>query len=152
MKQLIFIYAVSILCISMLTARQKLPPDDGIKVRIVVEFGDGRTCEGWGICDVDFIITSSTDFYDRLGGIVGNVSITPDNKHLELAFTRDDLLKYQPEKLALVDGRSEVTFVEGYVFPKEVQEELNAEREVEIKPGTYPLTFIDGLFTIKFPY
>ena len=150
MKTIILLFATCALCLSILSAKGVISNAGG-KLTLMVEFGNGRDCTGWGICGVD-ILYMSDNITKAMGGIAGRLQISESERYFELAFSRDDLVKYQPEKLVFVDGRSEITIDDGFVFSKEVQDELDAEKPLEIKPGTYPLKFIDGLFTIKFPY
>lgn len=150
MKQFILIFMLGIFCLNTSYGNIWIPPDDGIKVRIILELGSGRDCDGWGICDSQFVIYS--DGFRGGGALLGSVSVSPDNNYFELTFSRDDLVKYQPDKLGFLADKSVVTFDEQYVFPSEVREAAEAEKDLVIKPGTYPLSFVEGLFTIKIPY
>lgn len=151
MKTIILLFATCIFCLSIISAESFTYPDDGGRLTVTIEFGSGRDCTGWGICDLD-VLYMSEGYARSFGGLGGRLQVNESDGYFELAFSKDDLAKYQPDKLVLVDGKSEVTFDEGFVFSMEVQDNLDAEKPLEIKPGTYPLKFIDGLFTIKFPY
>jgi len=150
MKQFILICAACLLGFSNALARPVTPPDGGGRLSVLLYIGHGRHCEGWGICDIEVLYVSDGSI---LGGAAGGrLQITPDNRYVELTFSKEDVMKYQPEKMVFLDGKSEVTFETGYVFSEEVREGLDADRDLKINPGSYPLRFVDGLFTIKFPY
>jgi len=150
MKQFILICAACLWGFSNVVAVPVIPPEGGGSLSVRFYFGNGRDCDGWGICDVDVMYVSDPKILGGLGG--GRLQINPTNNYFELTFSRDDVVKYQPEKMGFLDGKSEVSFETGYVFPEEVRKGLEAERDLIITPGSYPLHFADGLFTIKFPY
>lgn len=152
MKQFILICAACLLGFSNLLAKPITPPDGGGRLSVLLYLGHGRQCEGWGICDMDIVYISDVSVFGGGPGFGGRLQISPDNSHIELTFSRDDVIKYQPEKMVFLDGKSEVTFEEGFVFSDEVREGLEADKDLRINPGSYPLSFVDGLFTIKIPY
>jgi hypothetical protein len=150
MKQFILICAACLWGFSSVLAVPTTPPDGGGRLNVRFYIGHGRDCVSWGICDIEIMYMSDPSILGGLG--VGGLQISPDKRYFELSFSRDDVEKYQPEKMVFLDGKSEVTFETGYVFSEEVRKGLEADRDLIITPGSYPLRFVDGLFTIKFPY
>jgi len=131
---------------------------DGGSVSINFQFGNGSTCSGMGICRFGLLFNSGGPNLGAYpsgnvspGGMMGNIRLNNLDSGFELQFSKDEIVKNQPDKLVFLDGKSAVTFTERFQIPNEVREALEANQDLVIKPGTYPLTFIDGIFTIKFP-
>jgi hypothetical protein len=124
---------------------------DGGSVSISFRVGHGLDCTGWGICYLKLSFSSASG---QLGAfpMMGSIKLNNLDNGFELKFSKDELMKNQPDKLGFIDGKSEVTFTQEFQIPNEVREALESKQNLTIKPGTYPLTFIDGIFTIKFPY
>ncbi len=149
MKTLLVTFIIGILGISSMFANVRIPPTDVLKIFFIFEIGKKPSCIEWSICDVGVFFSS----WGALGGgLMGGLLVDKNKGFFELDFSRDDLIKYQPEKLALIDGRTSITFDEPYVFPKEIQKALGAEKDLLIPKGDYPVVIRDNIYTIKFPY
>lgn len=153
MKSIILIGIIWAFNFSDVTRSTNTSCVDGGSVSINLQFGHSLACTGWGICNVVLAYSSSGILegpYPR--GMKGNIILNTLDSGFELQFSKNELMKNQPDKLEFLDGKSEVTFTERFQISDEVREALEAKQDLVIKPGTYPLTFIDGIFTIKIPY
>ncbi|HUR31533.1 MAG TPA: hypothetical protein VMZ69_08860 [Saprospiraceae bacterium] len=121
-------------------------------VRILVTIGQWPGCIAFGLCGLVWYREGSNFGVPYADSPTDNILISEDMKNLEIQISRDRLLNSQPEKLDYLDGKSSVTITQSFEIPTEIKTALKAQKDLVIRPGTYPLTFIDGIFTIKFPY
>ena len=153
MKQLSIILILATFHMLPLKAHGNDPLKPLVGKKILVEIGQFPGCYLLGICRITFINSHpgglGMPYQDSKSD---NILLSEELKSFEIQLSRDRLLESQPDKLEYLDGKSSVTFTQGYDIPVEVESALNASRDLMIRPGTYPLTFIDGIFTIKFPY
>lgn len=119
--------------------------------RFIVEIGQFPNCLFLGLCRIIFLGAGpmGTNMTDSPSD---NIIISDDLKSFEIQLSKERLVNSQPDKLEYFEGKSTVTFTQGYEFPSEIRSALNASKDLMVRPGTYPLTFVDGIFTIKFPY
>jgi hypothetical protein len=155
MKSVILIIVISMLQVCSGFANSGNPLEIGSKLSLAIEFGNGPQCSGWGICHLGMIIGIGTrgGTGGAMGfGFTGHIQLNNTNSGFDLDFSKDDLLKYQADKLIYLDGKTNVTFSETFQLSNDIRDALGAGQDLIIRPGTYPLTFIDGIFTIKLPY
>lgn len=104
-----------------------------------------------GICKIGFCVV--IDFSDNAPGsgqIPCSISINR-NDELVIQLSEDNISKYDPGLLKYFEGRTTVSFDDTYDITEEVSKGLQPRGQVVIRPGTYPLSYQNGIYTLVFP-
>jgi len=101
-------------------------------------------CPGFGFCKVSISLKEP-------GMLTGTTLQVDEAKNvLIIGISEKDILENQPDKLGYFRGKSSVLFEEDVIFPKEINQKIGAKNDLLIREGTYPISFSDGVYYIKF--
>jgi len=113
-------------------------------VRITIQWGRIPNCTGWGICGIvlgDENVFSAVQI-DSLSG-----------EYWMLVISKQDLVKYHPELISILDEKRIVTFEDSYILPPEIKKALGTSADLTIRANQiYPLTYNEGKYFIAFPF
>lgn len=147
MKTIIVVISFILLQLTIAQANVFITPEPPARIRIIVELGQQPFCYMIGICGIRIVPASS-----HLSALGNSLFIGKDQDFFAMELSREEIRNTQPDKLEFLDGKSEITFDKPYTFPDDIKSALGATKDLVIMPGSYPVNFKDGLFTIKFPY
>jgi len=129
---------------------------DGPVVTIYVEFGKRPGCAiWWTICSVKFGgvgMSSTIESGPTSSGYAGGGGGGGGASSWILRIPRKNLATYYPQFLSRLEGKSTVTFDDGFVFPSEFSQALGTSKELKFDVNeAYPLRFENDEFVITFP-
>lgn len=104
-----------------------------------------------GICSISFCVT--INFAEDSPGseeVPCTIMLNRDNE-MVIRLSESNLSKYDPELLKYFTGKSTVTFDDTYDITEEISKATQPQGRVIIRPGTYPLLYQNGVYTITFP-
>ena len=151
---------LSILCMmlaSHLSFASEMKPvtcaPTGIWIKLLINFHRPRTnCEsGFGLC---FIVTWGVE--EPAGFPVKNLCPVRGqlkDKNLCIEVNEADLATYESgSTLSYFRDKSSVTILDSYTLPDATSRALGSNTPITIKPGTYPVSYQNGTYTIVFQF
>jgi len=150
MKKIITICLLSILMLSgnvqagnynKVNVNPGFAASTSVWIKIILNFHRPKLdcLRGFGIC-LDFEVG-----YDKPAGLGSEgcpvlARINPEGK-LELKISGSDLLKYEKGSSLPYFKQESITIEDAYTFSQPVARQLVTDRQLTVKPGTYPVTF-----------
>lgn len=103
--------------------------------------------EGFGFClDVTWGIDGGGYSGDRVCPVKGHIS---DKNQLIIQVNESDLAAYEGgSTLPQFKGKDNITLLDPYTLSKELAQKLGVQSPVIIKPGVYPVTYSDKVYTV----
>ena len=128
-------------------------PSFAVWIKIIINFHRPKTqCQsGFGIC-LDFEVGTQKATVPVTGLCPVQARINAAGQ-LELMVYEQDLVKYENGFALSYFNNGSLTFEDPYTFSDPVSKQLGAERQLTIKPGTYPVVRdkAAGTYTVTFP-
>ena len=145
---LLILFSVSILNVR---ASQSEFKNEGPRLTITFEIGKPLTCEGWGICKMDFDVN-----WAQVGGYVEGGSNSGSGGggggSWIFAIERKSLARLKPEYLAKFEGQTSINFEHTFVLPDNVRQALGSPKELVLQGNsTYPMEYQNGYYLIRIP-
>lgn len=126
-------------------------PDIVITIKIKLHSKKSGCETGFGFCGIVFNISLEDNL--SLGSEMVSAKATVSQNQLYLTFNEADLKSYQKgASMNYFQGKRTITLDEEYEVPLDVCKALGINKVISIKPGTYPLKYEQGSYTLAFPF
>ncbi|TSA27400.1 MAG: hypothetical protein D4R67_06125 [Bacteroidetes bacterium] len=155
MKKFIALLFVSVVATQGLLAIEPVsfstPSNMGFEFIIDLHTPRSQCTKYLGICKLSFCVT--LDFTDgSLGSGFIPCSITLNrNNELIIQLSESNISKYDPALLKFFAGKTWVVMDDTYDITEEISKGMQPQGRVVIRPGTYPLSYQHGIYTLTFP-
>jgi hypothetical protein len=73
------------------------------------------------------------------------------NNELIIQLLENNIAKFDPGLLKFLAGKTTVTIDDTYDITEDISKGLQPQGRVVIRPGTYPFTYVNGVYTFTFP-
>jgi len=124
----------------------------GIWIKLLINFHRPRTeCQsGFGIC---FVVTTGieTDGSGSASNLCQAKGQLNDRKQLLIEVDESALASYDDGKaLPFFKNKSSITILDPYTLTDATSRALGSSTPLIIKPGTYPVSIANGIYTVAF--
>ncbi|MEO5906635.1 MAG: hypothetical protein ABIQ11_07910, partial [Saprospiraceae bacterium] len=136
MKNLVLLLFTVIVCAIPFDGHaDSYPLVDGPVVEVIIEFGYGPDCVGWGICkwDVSVGTRNSSTISTTESGSSGAGGGGGGGNSWFLTIPKDVLTETDPGLLVYFEGKSTIQFPETFVAPKEFSKALGTMKDLIIQ-------------------
>jgi hypothetical protein len=126
------------------------PPEPGLNFVFKIIFKRPKmNCErGFGICLLTSVYWGEYSNLNEPECCLASVSLNERNE-LSISVRESSITKYDGgSAIAYFKDKTSITIPDPYPLPEEALRALGTKVPLTIKPGTYPLVYEDGIYTV----
>jgi hypothetical protein len=143
----LFLFSGSLMAAGSYSAPAKAP-GPWINIKIIFHKRSTECQYGFGLCVMLSAGWGEKTLSTEKPACGARISLNEKNQ-LILEVKEDELLTYERGgTLPYFKGKEFITLEESYLLPADISRSLGASSPLQIKPGIYPVKFLDGIYTV----